>query len=242
MTATDRDPLPQSGHAAAGVGAAALGRLTHPGVRVAVLVGLVLAVSLVGLRSDGIDVDTVRAVIDDLGLLGPAVFVVLFALAATLLLPAAPFALAAGLLFGPVLGSATALVGATAGATGAFLLGRALGREAVARLGGRRLAALDDHLATRGFLSLLVLRLVPLLPFNLLSVGSGVTGLRLRDYVLATAVGIVPGTVAYAAVGGTITDPASAAFLGSIVVLVLVSVIAGFGARRMRGPADPTPR
>ena len=215
-------------------GATVLSRLTHPAVRATVLVLLVVGATVLGLRADGIGVEQLQSTFAGLGLLGPVLFAAVYAIAATLLVPASPFTLAAGLLFGPVLGSATALVGATIGATGAFLLGRGLGREAVERFGGRRLAALDRHLATRGFVSLLLIRLVPLFPFNLVNVGSGVTGLRLREYVLATAVGIVPGTIAYAALGGTITEPTSPAFLGAIALFVAVTVVAGVAARRMR--------
>ncbi len=218
---------------------AVLSRVTHPAVRAAALGVLVVGATVVGLRSDGIGVEPLQAAFADLGLLGPVLFAAVYAIVAALLVPASPFTVAAGLLFGPVLGSATALVGATAGATGAFLLGRGLGREAVERFGGRRLAALDRHLAARGFVSLLLIRLVPLFPFNLVNVGSGVTGLRLREYVLATAVGIVPGTVAFAALGGTITDPTSPAFLGAVALFVVVTVAAGFAARRMRAREAP---
>jgi len=211
-----------------------LTRLTHPAVRAMALVVIVVAASVVGLRSDGIGVEALQESFAGLGLLGPLLFALVYAVAATLLVPASPFTLAAGLLFGPVLGSVTALLGATVGATGAFLLGRGLGREAVERFGGRRLATLDRHLATRGFVSLLLIRLVPLFPFNLVNVGAGVTGLRLRDYVLATGVGIIPGTIAYAALGGTITEPTSPAFLGAIALFVLVTLVAGLAARRMR--------
>ncbi len=236
MTATDR------GEAAAVVPTrrtTVLARLTHPAVRATALVVLVLVATAAGVRADGIGVEPLQEAFADLGLLGPLLFAGVYALAATLMVPASPFTLAAGLLFGPVLGSATALVGATVGATGAFLLGRGLGREAIERFGGRRLAALDRHLATRGFVSLLLIRLVPLFPFNLVNVGSGVTGLRLREYVLATAVGIVPGTIAYAALGGTITDPTSPAFLGAMALFVGVTVVAGVAARRMRAVEDP---
>ncbi len=215
-----------------------LTRLTHPAVRAGSLLVLVVVATVVGLRSEGLSVEDLQEAFAGLGVLGPLLFAAVYAVAATLLVPASPFTLAAGLLFGPVLGSLTALLGATFGATGAFLLGRGLGREAVERFGGRRLAALDRHLATRGFVSLLLIRLVPLFPFNLVNVGSGVTGLRLREYVLATAVGIIPGTIAYAALGGTITDPTSPAFLGAIALFVLVTVVAGLAARRMRAGAQ----
>ncbi len=226
---------PEAGAAARdGWRARLLTRLTHPGVRAALLVPLVVAAAVASVRSESVGVAALRAAFDDLGLLGPLLFAVVYAVAAALLVPASPFTVAAGLLFGPVLGSVTALLGATAGATGAFLLGRGLGREAVERFGGRRVAALDRRLAERGFLALLLIRLVPLFPFNLVNVGAGVTGLTLRDYVLATVVGIVPGTIAFAALGGTIEDPTSPGFLAAIGVFIVVTVVAGLAARRMR--------
>jgi uncharacterized membrane protein YdjX (TVP38/TMEM64 family) len=101
------------------------------------------------------------------------VFAAAYALAATLLLPAAPFTISAGLLFGPVLGTGIALVGATIGATGAFLLGGVLGRGAVEQFDGQRVGALDRYLSRRGFAAVLLVRLVPLFPFNRIS-GFGV--------------------------------------------------------------------
>ncbi len=79
-----------------------------------------------------------------------------------------------------------------------------------------------------------VVRMVPLFPFNVLNLVSGVTALRFRDYVLATAVGIVPGTVLLAAAGGSIDDPTSPVFIGAVVGFVLLAVIGGLVARRMR--------
>jgi uncharacterized membrane protein YdjX (TVP38/TMEM64 family) len=80
----------------------------------------------------------------------------------------------------------------------------------------------------------LVVRFVPLFPFNLINVVAGGAGIRLREYVLATALGIVPGTVAYAALGGTVEDPTSPAFIAAAALFVLVRVIALVTSRRMR--------
>ena len=215
-------------------GARALAWLTSPGFRLAVLLLIVIAAVVIGVRADGPGVASLRATFEGFGVAGPLLFVGVYAVAATVMLPAAPFTIGAGVLFGPVVGSATALVGATLGATGAFLLGRLLGRDAVERFGGRRVAALDRYLARRGFVSLLIIRLVPLFPFNLVNLGAGVAGMGLRDFILATGVGIIPGTVAYAALGGTIDDPTSPAFLVAVAIFVLVTVAATIASRRLR--------
>lgn len=202
--------------------------------RLGVLAALVVVAVALTVRGDVVGIDGLRAAVDRAGWAGPVVLAGLYAIAATLLVPASPFTIAAGVLFGPVLGTLTALVGATLGATGAFLLGRSLGRDAVAAFGGRPLERIDRALAQRGFVALLIVRLVPLFPFNLVNVAAGVTGLRLRVFVLATAVGIVPGTVAFAALGGTIDDPTSPAFIAALALFVVVTVGAGLMARRLR--------
>jgi uncharacterized membrane protein YdjX (TVP38/TMEM64 family) len=211
-----------------------LSRLTSPTFRLLALLALLLVAAGLAVRSDAVGVDALRGLFEGFGTAGPFVFALVYAVAATLLLPAAPFTVVAGLLFGPALGTLTALVGATTGATGAFLLGRLVGRGPVEQLGGRRVARLDRYLDRRGFVAVLVVRLVPLFPFNLINLAAGVTGIPLRDYVLATAVGIVPGTVAYAALGGTIEDPTSPAFLLALAVFVVVTAGATVASRRLR--------
>jgi len=212
----------------------ALQRLASPGVRAAVLLVLLVVAVVLSFRWDGLNLAAVRALVDGAGWLGPAIFIVLYAVAATLLVPAAPFTIGAGLLFGPVLGTAVALAGATAGATGAFLLGRFFGRDAVRRFGGARVARLDAYVTARGFTAVLIVRLVPLFPFNVINLVAGASGIRLWEYVMATAIGIVPGTIAYAALGGTIDDPTSPAFIAALAVFAVVTVAAGIAARRMR--------
>jgi uncharacterized membrane protein YdjX (TVP38/TMEM64 family) len=72
-----------------------------------------------------------------------------------------------------------------------------LGRDFVERLFGGRFAAFDQRIREHGFTGLLLIRLLPVFPFNAVNFGCGLVGIRLRDYVLATAIGIVPGTFVY---------------------------------------------
>lgn len=218
-----------------------LGIVTSPGIRLVVLALLVGLAGVVAFRAEGTGLAALREAVDSLGPGGPVVFAVVYAAAVTVMLPASPFTVAAGVVFGPLVGTMTALVGATVGATGAFAVGRVIGRSAVEQVGGRQVAALDRYLARRGFASLLVVRLVPLFPFNLVNLTAGVTGLAWRDYVLATAAGIIPGTFAYAALGGTIDDPTSPAFLLALAVFVLVTLAAGLAARRLRRDREVAP-
>ncbi len=127
----------------------------------------------------------------------PVVFVTAYALATAIALPGSLLTIVGGAVFGFWGGFVLNSLGANIGANAAFALSRALGRDGIERLVGQRLKGLDDATAQHGFIGLLVLRLVPLVPFNALNFGSGLTAIRWRDYALATLVGIVPGTVVY---------------------------------------------
>lgn len=124
-------------------------------------------------------------------------FVALYAVVATLGLPGTPLTLAGGALFGFAAGTGLNWLGATIGATGAFLLARALGSGAVRALLGKRADALDRVVGDGAFASLLRLRLIPVVPFNALNFGAGLAGVRPGAYIASTALGIIPGTAVY---------------------------------------------
>lgn len=192
-------------------------------IRVALLVILLAALgSWVALGGADL-LREVRQGVDSLGLWGPVVFAVCYALAVTGLLPGSVLTASAGALFGLPLGVGAVLVGATAGAALSFGLARWLGRPVVARYAGSgRLARLDAYLTRRGFAAVLLLRLVPLFPFSVINYGAGVAGVRFSSYVAATALGIIPGTVVYTGLGGSLGDPTSPGLwiaLGGLLVL-----------------------
>jgi uncharacterized membrane protein YdjX (TVP38/TMEM64 family) len=126
-----------------------------------------------------------------------AIFVAAYITVTTIGLPALPLTLAGGAIFGVGAGIALTWLGATLGATGAFLLARALGGDALRQLLGARAGTLDRLLGDGAFLTILRLRLIPVVPFNALNFGAGLAGVRLTHYVAATAIGILPGTSVY---------------------------------------------
>lgn len=210
-------------------------------LRVALFLVLVVGVGGLFLANGGrVDeaLDSVRDTVDRAGLLGPVLFIVAYAVLITLLVPGSPLTVAAGVLFGPFLGTAYVVVGATLGAVGGFLWGRRLGREAVARLAGDRFERADQWLGERGLVAVLYVRFVPIVPFNLSNPVAGVTGLRLRDFALGTFLGIIPGTFAFAALGGSIDDPTSPLFLGAVALLVVLAVVVPWVDRRRRAAED----
>jgi uncharacterized membrane protein YdjX (TVP38/TMEM64 family) len=107
-----------------------------------------------------------------------------------------------GVLLGWLVGALAAIVGATAGATVVFLIARGACGEAILRRAGPLAAKLAQGFRADAFNYLLFLRLVPVFPFWLVNLAPAVVGVRLGTFVLATALGIIPGTFAYALVGG----------------------------------------
>jgi uncharacterized membrane protein YdjX (TVP38/TMEM64 family) len=182
--------------------------------RVLAAVALVAAVAVLAhagglLRLPGVpglanspDLGGVRRWVDGWGPVAPVVYLVLYALIVLAPIPKSVFTAAAGLAFGIPVGLGVVIVGATLGALGAFLVGRGLGRDAVARYAGACLDRLDAAIERHGVLAALVVRLVPVLPFTLLNYACGVTAMRLRHYAVATVIGLLPGTTALVALGG----------------------------------------
>lgn len=125
------------------------------------------------------------------------IYVAVYIVGTVLLLPGTVMSFVGAYLFGVWQGTLLTWIGATIGATLAFLVAKALGRDFVNQLLGGRLKALDERLSEHGFTGLLLIRLVPVFPFNGVNFGAGLTGIRLRDYVLGTALGILPGTFIY---------------------------------------------
>lgn len=164
------------------------------------------------------------------------------------LLPAGPVAVltvVGGAALGPWLGVPVSLGAAVLGAAVAFALARLLGRSAVQRLVGERTRGLDELVERHGLAAVLLVRLVPFMPYVAASYAFGLTAVRWRDYLPGTAVGVLPSTAALVVVGAYGTDPGSWPFLVASGVLAVLTVWALWRARTARnrgvsGSSAPT--
>lgn len=150
------------------------------------------------------------------GILAPLVFGLIYIAATVFALPGSVLTIGGGLLFGAWWGTLINWLSASIGATISFLIARYLGRDAVAKILKNKgtLQGLDDKIGNNGFYSVLILRLVLLFPFNGLNFGLGLTKVSLRDYTLATLLGMLPGTFVYTSLGSAgrhirFSDPAT---------------------------------
>ena len=128
---------------------------------------------------------------------GPIIFIAIYIAAAVLFIPGSVLTLGGGAVFGVVWGSVYVSIGSTLGATCAFLVGRYLVRNSITRKveGDKRFAAIDKAVAKEGWKIVGLTRLSPVLPFTLLNYAFGLTQVKLRDYILASWIGMMPGTV-----------------------------------------------
>ena len=140
--------------------------------------------------------------VDSLGAVGAIAFMLIYIVATVAFLPGSILTLGAGVVFGVVLGSIYVFIGATIGAALAFLVGRYFARGWISKkiAGNDKFAAIDRAVGEEGFKIVLLTRLSPVFPFNLLNYGLGVTGVSFKDYVLAS-VGMIPGTIMYVYLG-----------------------------------------
>ncbi|MDN5872162.1 MAG: TVP38/TMEM64 family protein [Nitrococcus sp.] len=166
------------------------------------LLSVLLAAAAWGLaHRESLSVAALRGHLQAFGVLAPLVYTAGYSIATVLFLPGSVFTLAGGVLFGPWLGALYALIGATVGASAAFLIARYLASGWVARRVRGRLRRLIEGVEQEGWRFVAFVRLVPVVPFNLLNYAFGLTRIPTVQYVVASFVCMAPGALAYAWIG-----------------------------------------
>lgn len=184
-------------------------------IRPKILLLAVLAAALV-LAGHRVGAGTIASrmldAIGRMGALAPIAFIAVYIAACVLFIPGSILTIGAGVLFGVVRGSIYVSVASIAGASCAFLIGRYLARAWVAAKieSNPKFRAIDEAVAREGWKIVGLTRLSPVFPFNLLNYAFGLTRVSLRDYFLASWVGMLPGTVMYVYIGSLAGDLARA--------------------------------
>ncbi len=195
----------------------------------------------------------IREWADSVGPMFPLLFFLVHALVTVAPFPRTVFTLSAGLLFGPILGITLAVAATTVSAVLALLLVRALDREQVAaRLTHPAVQAVDRRLARRGWLAVGSLRLIAPVPFSVINYCAGLSSVRMMPYLLATFVGIIPGTIGVVVLGDALTGRTNPGLLVLSGVCITIGVIglvvdARWGAEQFAALAteaaeEPAPR
>ncbi|MGO9395262.1 MAG: TVP38/TMEM64 family protein [Desulfobaccales bacterium] len=150
-------------------------------------------------------VEKLGALLAAAGIWGPLAFILIYAVGVCLFIPGTLLTALGAAIFGPYRGFVYVWVAAMLGSSGAFLIGRYLGREFAASLIGDRLKKYDEAVERNGFATVLYLRLV-YFPFTPMNFGMGLTGVRFRDYLWGTGLGILVGTFIFTFFVGTLKE------------------------------------
>lgn len=148
-----------------------------------------------------------------LGIWGPVFVAAFYIVACILFLPGSVLTLGAGFIFKLLVGTITVSIGSTLGACAAFLVGRTVGRDWVAKKVAKneKFTAIDNAVGQEGFKIVLLIRLSPVFPFNLLNYAFGLTKVSFAKYALGSWIGMLPGTIMYAYFGAGLRSLADAA-------------------------------
>jgi uncharacterized membrane protein YdjX (TVP38/TMEM64 family) len=174
--------------------------------------------------------------VESLGAIGAIAFMAIYIVATIVFLPAFILTLGAGVVFGVWLGAIYVFIGATLGSIAAFLVGRYLARNWVAKkiAGNDKFSAIDRAVGKEGLKIVLLTRLSPAFPFNLLNYAFGLTGVSIKDYIIGS-VGMIPGTIMFVYIGslagniamiGTDSQPTNPTLQWTIRIVGFIATIA----------------
>ncbi|GEL76954.1 TVP38/TMEM64 family membrane protein YtxB [Tenuibacillus multivorans] len=168
--------------------------------------------------------EDIRTLIYTAGWFAPLFYIFLYLLRPLVLFPASIFSIVGGLAFGAIMGSVLALIGATGGAIVAFLISRRFGED---NFKHKKVLELMNKFETKGFYYVLLLRFLPVVNFDLISYGAGLSKVSLKDFVKATVIGIIPGTLIYNLMGASLveSDKSTMIWVGVLYLIVVVGPI-----------------
>ena len=189
-----------------------------------------------------------------LGPLGWILYALVYAVCCVLFVPASVLTLGAGAIYGLGVGVAIVLAGATLGATLSFLLAKSVLRKRIEKMtaGNPKFAALDRAIAKEGAKIVFLVRLSPVFPFTYINYAFGLTGVRTGPYVLASFLGMIPGTFAYVYLGAAARAAVSGEMdatkkgiqiAGAVIALAVALFVARVAAKAIRsaGVGDDAP-
>ncbi|VAX14824.1 hypothetical protein MNBD_NITROSPINAE04-1270 [hydrothermal vent metagenome] len=172
----------------------------------------------------------ISAFLDKIGAWAPVGFMAIYAVGTVLGVPGTILTILGGVIFGTILGTILVVTGATIGACGAFFVARVLARDFVEQKFGSApwFKKFDEGIEREGLFFVLFVRLVPLFPFNGINFASGLTKVKFRDYLIGTAVGIIPGSFVFVYAASTAAEAATEGKLSPelFVALLLLGFLA----------------
>ena len=192
-----------------------------------------------GLVSKIQDVEAMQAFFKSKGILGYGIFILIFIVVCVFMIPGSMLTIIAGIAFGPIVGGVVSLIGATLGATAAFLVSKYVARSMIEEKIGKNemFRKIDDGVEKNGTSFLILTRLVPVFPFSFQNYAYGLTKIKLSTYFIVSLICMAPGAFIYAYMAGEIvTNGFSPSllikFAAAGIALFLVSLIPKYIAKK----------
>ncbi|MFB5663974.1 TVP38/TMEM64 family protein [Alteribacillus sp. HJP-4] len=164
--------------------------------------------------------------VESAGWFAPIFFIILYTIRPFTLFPASIMSLGGGLAFGAFPGVVYIIAGAAAGACLSFLTARKLGKNLSSAVWKGKARGLQEQLEGNGFLYTLLLRLIPVLNFDLVSYVCGISKVRFRAFMAATLIGIIPGSAAYSLLGAGLIDGDATQLMTAAAVFAAIAILA----------------
>ena len=205
------------------------------------LVGMVLGSSALKLP-ERFSAEAIRGLILGTGFWGPLIFGLLYALSSLVVFPTALLSIQSGVVWGPLWGTVYTVVASTLASIIPYLLAKHFGHGFVGKFsGGAKTRICDRFFVKNGFITILLIRLIPILPWDAVNYGAGLCGFRLRDYGIATLIGSFPVSLAYNLIGASLGEPLSRGKISLIVAIGIGTLGLALYLQRIgtRIPAKP---
>ncbi|WP_240189847.1 TVP38/TMEM64 family protein [Bacillus sp. P14.5] len=169
--------------------------------------------------------EAIKAQILSIGIWAPVLFVIVYTFRPLILFPASVLSLAGGLAFGPALGTALTVTGASLGAALAFFVARKIGKGKWQWKNGGKTAFIQKKVEGNGFTVVLLLRLIPLFNFDLISYAAGASKVRFSHFFSGTVAGIIPGTFAYNFLGSSAASQNNMIIIAAIAFFIILTIV-----------------
>lgn len=166
-----------------------------------------------------------------LGVFAPLVYIIIYIIRPLIFFPTSVLTPLSAVVFGPLLGWIYTFVGENIAASVAFLVARYFGGDVLSRF--KKVTLIDEELHEHGLRTVIFLRLVPLFPFDVVNFGLGLTPLSFRNYVLGTAIGVIPGLTVYIFLGSSLVS--GMYIVPTIIGFILLSVLANVFKKSNKG-------
>ena len=200
----------------------------------------IIATGLGVLLLGGIDREQLQIWLEQMGILAPIIYILLYTVATLLILPSTPLNLTGGAIFGVWFGTLWTTIAAIIAAIVAFTFTRTVGRELIAKKLAGRWEAIDAEMRQGGLFYMFAIRLLPIIPYGLVNFTAGLTSIRFRDYLIGTILGTVPGVLPFVMMGSGLQALSQGNILPLMFAFALTGLLVGGATWYRRRRQNPT--